>query len=1026
MADISLIANSGIQFYSTQIDLSQNSDAFNVRMSFAEITKKSDVGTEEVHFDHAYRHKERDEYIEVTPIMANAPVAINKETGKIDETKLTPNSIVPIREDFVFSVRTLQALESYENNWIPIPYYRKDHFSNNIHQGPFTWARMRISRIAGTEEAESGYTHNITLAFDTRCAEYEEYLTPTQFDAEKSTFVCDYKDEGFVFCQNEWVLDWLRNCFNENNADKKKKDDLSYPFVANYYVLLKCLQLARWKYKDTKAEGFPSVNLYSNNLTVEVDLILDIGNSRTCGILLETSNIDQKFDFNTKAVPLAIRDLSMPEKTYSDPFDMHIAFVKPDFGPDITISGNSDAFKWPSLMRVGKEASRLAVIHAGKAANATMSSPKRYLWDTDKRDFPWQFVPDSRDPFAKPAIFGISDYFTETGEYLEKAVLTAKRKGTTMPVLAFNPFYSRSTLMAFALAEIFVQAATFVNSYEFRLRQGREFLPRKLKRIVLTTPTAMLLQEKVIMRERAEEALGALKKFYKDMSNSMDQSFIDTELTIIPASKEVKNMAQFSKADAKTSTDDLPKEWGYDEATCSQLTFVYSEISDRFMMNANLYLNTVGKFRTDVANTSQPAVTIASIDIGGGTSDLMIGTYQADPQAKARLIVQPMFWEGFNLAGDNIVKRVIEQVVLPGIRVEAEKLGCTNASDAMDFLFGKYSARVEAKDRVMRRQFAMQVALPIAYGVLQHAADNHQPEHKSFDSFFVDYEHPRPQIVNYINNEFRKHGAVNFDLTKMSWYLDADGINKVVRAVVEKMIKDLCGIIAQYQCDYVLLSGRPTNLPVVRDIFVKFLPTTPDRIVSMGRYRIGHWYPFAKEKGVINDPKTCVSVGAAVALMGGTLGWLPDFSIDTRFLRSVNSTADFIGEYDKEKARISKVFIPRNKDMAKITFFRSLLIGMRQMPVEDWIGTPMYNLVYATNEAKTEYVNKEPLTIEIQREWREDKETILPLETITDANGDEVPAKKLKLKLQSLADEHGYWLDTGIFVIDFLGDYRNI
>lgn len=69
-----------------------------------------------------------------------------------------------------------------------------------------------------------------------------------------------------------------------------------------------------------------------------VDLVLDIGNSRTCGVLFEEG------DF-TKSKMLELRNLSKPWISYENKsFDMRIAFRKADFGNDIVL--DEDIFQW--------------------------------------------------------------------------------------------------------------------------------------------------------------------------------------------------------------------------------------------------------------------------------------------------------------------------------------------------------------------------------------------------------------------------------------------------------------------------------------------------------------------------------------------------------------------------------------------------------------------------------------------------------------------------------------------------------
>ncbi len=98
----------------------------------------------------------------------------------------------------------------------------------------------------------------------------------------------------------------------------------------------------------------PEVTLHRcpKERTIPVDMVLDIGNSRTCGILFENS------DF-TKAAMLALRDLTDPSVTYDHPFDMRLVFRQADFANDIVIEDEPELFRYLSLVRVGDEARRL-------------------------------------------------------------------------------------------------------------------------------------------------------------------------------------------------------------------------------------------------------------------------------------------------------------------------------------------------------------------------------------------------------------------------------------------------------------------------------------------------------------------------------------------------------------------------------------------------------------------------------------------------------------------------------------------
>jgi len=996
MKDISLIADSGIQFHSFKINLGQKSQAMKLSGDFFEKEDEDIDGNKEYTFVFPYYHEKKQRFIELTDEIQK--IAMDPNTRDIDEDKIPSHLMNKISEHKIITVRAREAVQTFEGMWLPIPYLRKSYDGKKFQQGPETWAMIWFSRISGVavDDETSKFTHNVVLAFDTKTSdENEEYLTPTSRDAQNSIFECaTHWQDNFHFCARGWVQDWLKSEFEKRQkAAGKRTDEYFFLHTAYYLTLLKVLGAS-----DT----FPKASLHTNEIAIDVDLVLDIGNSRTTGILIESAKEGQIFEF-TDAVPLELRDMTYPDRTYKDPFEMRMAFVKSDLGKEsaFIMSGNPKAFAWPSLVRIGPEASRLSVLNTAENSNSIMSSPKRYLWDEEKRVFPWTYISKTDDPFAKPALYGLAELFTEDGKLLEKerAKYDEDPEDYKKPYPAMNPYFSRSSLMTFAMAEIFMQAINFVNSYEFRQRQGQEHLPRKLKRIVLTCPTAMLQTEQIILRDHARDALSALKQYF-------GKSFIDNKLTIIPDADDIRR------------PPDKKQEWAYDEATCNQLAFIYGEIKDRFLNNANLYIKTVGKKRHDTQFNEEPAVTMASVDIGGGTTDIMIASYQANPKANISVLTpEPMFWEGFNLAGDDIVKRVIERIVLPTIKDFAEKKGCNSTINVMNFLFGPYLGRTTAKDKLMKKQFANQIAIPLAFDILQHTAEERPNEVRDFDSFFMSYPRPNKKLIAYINDEFIKNGAIDFDLENVTWELNNQGTNRVVKDVVEKMIGDISGIIAQYNCDYVLLSGRPSMLPTIKDLFLKYLPVTPDRIVQMGRYRIGTWYPFSEDTGVIKDPKTAVAVGATVALMAGSLRRLEDFTLDSTLLKErFDSTADYIGEYDTNKAQLKEVFLDPYTDNKKIQFFGHMLLGMRQMPSDDWISSPMYKLTYASHEAAKKLKDREPLTFDIERDPR-NKERIKPLRNIMDKEGKKVPATDLKLTLQSLADEHGYWMDTGIFLV---------
>jgi len=184
----------------------------------------------------------------------------------------------------------------------------------------------------------------------------------------------------------------------------------------------------------------PEVTLYRcpPERDIPVDLVLDIGNSRTCGLLFEDG------DF-TRAAMLTLRDISDPSKSYEHPFDMRLVFRQADFGGDIVIE-EEDMFRYSSLVRVGDEARKLvyrSVESEGLWASTTnYSSPKRYLWDNKLFKQKWEFLTTDSDPlYIREAenvyVPGLSDLFDAAGEFVRDPFNMLGEYRRAHPLLAF-------------------------------------------------------------------------------------------------------------------------------------------------------------------------------------------------------------------------------------------------------------------------------------------------------------------------------------------------------------------------------------------------------------------------------------------------------------------------------------------------------------------------------------------------------------------------------------------------------------
>jgi hypothetical protein len=414
---------------------------------------------------------------------------------------------------------------------------------------------------------------------------------------------------------------------------------------------------------------------------------------------------------------------------------------------------------------------------------------------------------------------------------------------------------------------------------------------------------------------------------------------------------------------------------------------------------------------------------VASIDIGGGTTDLIISTYTLEGGTALKPTEE--FREGFNLAGDDILGNLIERNVFPSLLEAVRRSGAANPEELLSRLLGGNRGDQAEIERTLRRQFANQVALPLALRMM-HRYENadlttgNEAIALRFADVFDHRTQPHEKVIAYLEDAVHRAGGRSFKLADMSFITNTLAVDTTVRRTIGQVLSDLCEVIHLYECDYLLISGRPCRLPGVRAAILAKLPVPPDRIVSMHGYRVGNWYPFRALSGRLSDPKTTAIVGAMVCALSE--GQLYRFHLRSRNL-GMRSTARFVGEMEQSGRIIHDKVLFANLELedrrtrlpeATFDFYAPVFIGFRQLDVERWPGTPLYRLGFAQpRDARQRAL---PLKVTLERVTTDegDDQDFSIVDTV-DAHGDPLPRGTVVLKLQTLRDSDGYWLDTGIF-----------
>ena len=391
-----LIANSGIHFIIKEIEINPSEP---LRLSNGKILKYSFCETEDFIsgtkvFDLLYYNNDESKYIPIDELLTAEDGVLRRPNGReeLDEAgmpimlpgcKTTLFTTYNDDDDDVFSINSLHqfrlkapengliqtpAFELLQNKWLPMPMFLKE--VDGVTSGfPLGWCRMKMVKTGeGTKKGFERY--RLVWAFDTQTATDPLSMLKPYIDNEQADFcLCNKADllKDFMSSGEDFhaFSDYIAALLGINLT----RDDISYMFKAFYIYFLNFIRLSG---------GAPEVTLHDKpGLTVPVDLVLDIGNSRTCGILFERGEF-------TKGKMLELRNLSKPWILYENKtFDMRIVFRKADFGNDIVL--DEDLFQWKSFVRIGEEARDLiyrSIEDEGLAEkNTNYSSPKRYLWE---------------------------------------------------------------------------------------------------------------------------------------------------------------------------------------------------------------------------------------------------------------------------------------------------------------------------------------------------------------------------------------------------------------------------------------------------------------------------------------------------------------------------------------------------------------------------------------------------------------------------------------------------------------------
>jgi hypothetical protein len=677
-----------------------------------------------------------------------------------------------------------------------------------------------------------------------------------------------------------------------------------------------------------------------------------------------------------------------------------------------------------SMVRLGREADDVVqVMRAEGDIRTGVSSPKRYLWADDAswlEGANWHMADPSdrcrtgayssplKGPFLKYNHEDDRDFLLEENEPREEEYAAES---------PLKPRHAPRVLMTAALHELLCQAYTYVNSPAYRNSSGEAGRAREIRTLTLSYPSGMIQEEQHRLAAQGNKAinifyatLGKNQRCKPELNLGIDEAsachltYIWSELRMLGQDPRLwfTTMRQ-DRGKKKPKVEDMP-----------EVTAARPATSRRAMPRPGAPRPSApmrGKNEPETFGDEANEIRIACIDIGGGTTDLMIAKYNFESKIDDYIRGQVLHQDGISLGGDQLVKRLLETIIVPAF---ADSLGLEE--EDVQVLFGPEVPR-NRELRAQRVNWMNRLFVPLAQAYLQNASDDVTEPITHTDPGLVD-----PVVVDSLQRAFDKLRGPGYYNAQQELNLVYDKLEfeGVVYDTFADLLYDFCHRIVEHETDVVILAGLPSKLGYIQDLVKMYVPLSPSRIVPMHNHYAGNWYPYQDEKGhnpgVIIDPKSPVVVGAAIEFMARH-GMLPQFKFDMKGRTHENTyywgvMTDATSGIRRERILFEPVTEQSREDVTEFqTSSQRVLIGRKGSGDEGAQATPVYLLKIDPGDR----IGPTQISVKVKRKHAtKDHEEVLEVDQVTGvvAGEDAILGENVFFSWRTLADER-YYLDTG-------------
>ena len=761
---------------------------------------------------------------------------------------------------------------------------------------------------------------------------------------------------------------------------------------------------------------------------VEVDLVIDFGNSRTAVLVLEHSK-GKPGNFAQNCRPLSLKPsfysllakqtrvedaivssrfvLKSPEFRAFDP-DSKVAYHKPTsllgirykrhwveptfFGKlggatrveklDMVERLIPHMFTKLSPVCLGDDMEEL--VHGSTPLGAEserrmqlgellqQSSAKRYFWDSELSPQAWSCVPNYGDDIFGPVnglgrlslLSGLMLRFQpENGEiWGDGDSLPCDWSVVSRPVTApASPRYPRRNTLTWSVLSIMETAHRQVNDPNWTQQAGA-FHRRAIRNVIATYPSGWTSTEISHYRAKWMEAIRIF------------------QATNLPAGEAPIGL-----------------QMRMDEAVASQLPLIYASmnrLSGHAMGENWIAVNGRG------APGELPKLRVMNLDIGGGTSDISIVEYQDKKEGvSVELDARVLFKDSSTVAGDRLVKAIIEKIILPKLAESPEQFA----------KFGEYLVGEKNVNETSGRVSVLTGSLlPMAIHLLSQRCSGKWNEGQLKFS---------PALAGAMNFDIltQKLGLGAIDPSK-TMVVDATEFDKQVEEVFGKFVRSLAKYAASYDVDMLMVCGKPSEQPSIAALIQRMVPVPSERMLFSRGFKAGTWYPFKEgEDAAIADAKSVTCVGAALE-RAMSLQLIPGWKIN---VHNESGNRNIWGVMPKAGPVFSgRTILLQNQDVsAELTLSTGVRIGRKMFDARTCTPEPVYRLDWTDPNESVREVKVAFQRLAAAGEASADTTDGLEVVSVVDAETGEELSGRVILKLYPIGEHALHWQDTGMLEI---------